>query len=137
VALATHREVFVGVAFVIAFTLGSIMTVEAHTSPGRRARYYDVRTLGAVATAHTPVDGTVIGYPGLSLEYDFYIGRRIRQIAFAEEVARLLARPPKDTLIMTSDRWATFAGSADPSWHVLATRTVGDRPMVVVGNSRP
>ncbi len=103
VVLATRRDTVIGLGGVVAVVLGAILTVEAHTSPLRRARYYDVPTLGAVATAHTPPDGTVFGYPDLSLEYDVYVHRRIVEIG-SEQLTRLLAEPSKDVVIMTRVR---------------------------------
>src|SRR5262245_23561721 len=73
VLIASHRDTLLGVAAAIALGLGAILIVEGHTSPIRRARYYDIPALGAVATAHTLPDGTVFGYPELSLEYDVYV----------------------------------------------------------------
>ena len=134
VMLATRRDTLIGLAGVIAVVLGAILTVEGHTSPIRRARYYDVPALGAAATAHTPPDGTVFGYPDLSLEYDVYVHRRIVEIG-SEELARLLARPSKDVVITTRRRWTALAGTTAPVWHVLESRTVGEKDIVVVGSS--
>jgi len=134
VVLATRRDTLIGLVGVIAVVLGAILTIEGHTSPIRRARYYDVPTLGAVATAHTPPDGTVFGYPDLSLEHDVYVHRRIVEIG-SEELARLLAKPSKDVVIMTRQRWAALAGTVAPVWHVLESRTVGGKDLVVVGSS--
>src|SRR5712664_3822094 len=132
VVLATRRDTVIGLGGVVAVVLGAILTVEAHTSPLRRARYYDVPTLGAVATAHTPPDGTVFGYPDLSLEYDVYVHRRIVEIG-SEQLTRLLAEPSKDVVIMTRRRWAALAGRVAPVWFVLESRTVGDHDIVVIG----
>ncbi len=132
VVLATRRDTVIGLGGVVAVVLGAILTVEAHTSPLRRARYYDVPTLGAVATAHTPPDGTVFGYPDLSLEYDVYVHRRIVEIG-SEQLTRLLAEPSKDVVIMTRRRWAALAGRVAPVWYVLESRTVGDHDIVVIG----
>src|SRR2546428_14195206 len=85
---AICRDRLLGLAAVVAIVLGAILTVEGLTSPPRRARYYDVPTLGAVATAHTPPDGTVFGYPDFSPEYDVYVYRRIVEIG-----SQGLARP--------------------------------------------
>src|SRR6267143_975607 len=136
VVLATRRDTRIGLAGVIAVVVGAILTVEGHTSPVRRARYYDVPALGAVATAHTPPDGTVFGYPDLSLEHDVYVRRRIVEID-SEELAGLLAKPSKDVVIMTRQRWAALSGAIAPVWHVLESRTVGVKDLVVVGSSPP
>src|SRR2546421_2021193 len=91
VVFSTHRGMLAGLGMVIAVVLGAILAIEAHTSPIRRARYYDVRALGAAATTHTPADGTVFGYPDLSLAYDVYVDRRIVEIG-PEELGRVLAK---------------------------------------------
>jgi len=76
----------------------------------------------------------VFGYPDLSLEYDVYLRRRIVEIG-PEELARLLAKPSSDVVIMTRRRWAALAGKVAPVWHVLEGRTVGGVDIVVVGGS--
>jgi hypothetical protein len=133
---AIRRDRLLGLAVVVAIVLGAMFTVEGLTSPARRARYYDVPTLGAVATAHTPADGTVFGYPDLSPEYDVYVHRRIVEIN-SEDLARLLAKPSADVVITTRQRWAAQAGVVAPVWHVLESRTVGGRDIVVIGGSPP
>jgi len=137
VVLATRRDTLIGLAGVIAVVVGAILTVEGHTSPVRRARYYDVPALGAVATAHTPPNGTVFGYPDLSLEHDVYVRRRIVEIGSEELAGLLLAKPSKDVVIMTRQRWAALSGTVAPVWHVLESRTVGGKDLVVVGSSPP
>jgi len=131
---AICRDRVLGLAGVVAIVLGAMFTVEGLTSPARRARYYDVPTLGAVATAHTPPDGTVFGYPDLSPEYDVYVHRHIVEIS-SEDLACLLAKPSADVVITTRRRWAAQAGVVAPVWHVLESRTVGGRDIVVVGGS--
>jgi 4-amino-4-deoxy-L-arabinose transferase-like glycosyltransferase len=128
-----RREAFVGVAVSVALVLGAIEVVEGVTAPQRRARDYDVRALAAIATAHVSPDGLVIGYPDLSLEWDVYLRRPVREIGSTDGVVRLLGEPPRGIVIMSAPRWAEVAGRADPSWRVLAARRIGDREMVVVG----
>jgi 4-amino-4-deoxy-L-arabinose transferase-like glycosyltransferase len=130
---AIRRDRLLGLA-VVAIVLGAIFTVEGLASPARRARYYDVPTLGAVATAYTPPDATVFGYPDLSPEYDVYVRRRIVEIG-SEELARLLAHPSRDVVITTRRRWAARTGMVAPVWHVLESRTVGGKDIVVIGGS--
>jgi len=137
VVMATRRDTLIGLAGVIAVVVGAILTVEGHTSPVRRARYYDVPALGAVATPHTPLNGTVFGYPDLSLEHDVYVRRRIVEIGSEELAGLLLAKPSKDVVIMTRQRWAALSGTVAPVWHVLESRTVGGKDLVVVGSSPP
>ncbi len=128
-----RREAFLGVALSVALVLGAIEAVEGVTSPLRRARDYDVPALAAVAAAHVPPDGTVIGYPDLSLEWDVYLRCRVREIGSIDGVVRLLGGPSRDVFIMTAQRWAEVAGRASLSWRVLAARRIGDREMVVIG----
>jgi 4-amino-4-deoxy-L-arabinose transferase-like glycosyltransferase len=128
-----RREAFVGVAVSVALVLGAIEVVEGVTAPQRRARDYDVRALAAIATAHVSPDGLVIGYPDLSLEWDVYLRRPVREIGSTDGVVRLLGEPPRGIVIMSAPRWAEVAGRANPSWRVLAARRIGDREMVVVG----
>jgi 4-amino-4-deoxy-L-arabinose transferase-like glycosyltransferase len=135
VALAIRRATVVSTGVLVALVMGSILAVEGNTSPIRRAHHYDIRSLAAVATAHTPVDGTVIGYPDLSLVYDVYLQRRTTEIASEEEVARRLAAPSKDVMIMTRRRWDALVGVVAPVWHLLKIQKIGDQEMVVVGSS--
>ena len=128
-----RREAFLGVAVSVALVLGAIEVVEGVTAPQRRARDYDVRALAAIATAHGSPDGLVIGYPDLSLEWDVYLRRPVREIGSTDGVLRFLSEPSRGIVIMTAPRWAEVAGRADPSWRVLAARRIGDREMVVVG----
>ena len=128
-----RREAFVDVAVSVALVLGAIEVVEGVTAPQRRARDYDVRALAAIATAHVSPDGSVIGYPDLSLEWDVYLRHPVREIGSTDGVVRLLGEPPRGIVIMSAPRWAEVAGRADPSWRVLAARRIGDREMVVVG----
>jgi 4-amino-4-deoxy-L-arabinose transferase-like glycosyltransferase len=135
VVILARRQRLMGVGVAIACVLGAILAIEGHTSPVRRARYYDVPAIGAVANARTPSDGTVIGHPDLSLEYDVYIDRRIVEIGSPEELARRLSASSQDVVIMTGQRWATLAPALAPGWRVLGSRTVGNRELVVVGSS--
>jgi 4-amino-4-deoxy-L-arabinose transferase-like glycosyltransferase len=128
-----RREAFLGVAVSVALVLGAIEVVEGVTAPQRRARDYDVRALAAIATAHVSPDGLVIGYPDLSLEWDVYLRRPVREIGSTDGVVSFLGEPSRGIVIMTAPRWAEVAGRADPSWCVLAARRIGDREMVVVG----
>ncbi len=75
----------------------------------------------------------MIGYPDLSLEWDVYLRRRVREIGSIDGVVRLLGAPSRDVVIMPAQRWADVAGRAGPAWRILAARRIGDRDMVVVG----
>lgn len=89
-----RRDRLLGLAGVVAIVLGAIFTVEGLTSPARRARYYDVPTLGAVATAHTPPDG--VRLPGLVARI-----RCLRAPAYRRDRLRG-ARPPARQAIVQS-----------------------------------
>jgi 4-amino-4-deoxy-L-arabinose transferase-like glycosyltransferase len=135
VVLASRRDTLIGLGGLIAIVMGAILAIEGYTSPMRRARYYDVPALGAAATAHTTPDGTAFGYPDLSLEFDVYVHRRIVEIG-SEELGRLLAKPSTDVVILTRRRWmAAQAGTVSASWHVIESRTVGGKDVVVIGGS--
>ena len=136
VLFTCHRDRLIGLAGVLAMVIGAILAIEGYTSPLRRARYYDVPALGAVATAHIPSGGTLFAYPDLALQYDVYVHRRIVEIGSAE-LDRLLAAPSTDAVIQTRRRWATAqTGTSVAGWHVLESRTVGGVDVVLVGAVR-
>jgi len=62
------------------------------------------------------------------------VHRHIVEIS-SEDLARLLAKPSADVMITTRPRWAAQPGVVAPVWHVLESRTVGGRDIVVVGGS--
>jgi 4-amino-4-deoxy-L-arabinose transferase-like glycosyltransferase len=133
VLLTSHRGRLISLAGVLAIVIGAILAIEGYTSPMRRARYYDVPALGAVATAHIPPGGTLFAYPDLALQYDVYVHRRIVEIG-PDELDRLLAAPSTDAVILTRRRWATAQTSTGAAgWHVLESRTVGGLDVVLVG----
>jgi 4-amino-4-deoxy-L-arabinose transferase-like glycosyltransferase len=136
VLFAMSRGTLMATGVVIAAVLGASFTIEGHTSAVRRARYYDIPALGAAATAHTPPDATVYGYPDLSLEYDVYLRRRIVEIE-RPQLTGLLAKPSRDAVIMTRGRWTAWAGKTAPAWRELESRTVGGVDVVVLGSSPP
>lgn len=136
-ALAAHRDAFTRAGVTVALVLGMILVVEGAMVPARRAHRDDVRALAEVAAAHAGPQGTVIAHPGLTLQYDFYLRRRVIEIAPTDAMARVLSAPSPDAVITTRKRWAALAASAAPSWRVLAARTVGHHEMVVLGSASP
>lgn len=136
VAVAARRGAFATAAAGVAIALGTGLAVIGASYPSRYARDFDVRALAAVAASHTPASGMVIGHPDLRLSYDFYLRRRVVEIAAPEGVARVLAAPSQAVLITTRERWAALAPRAAPAWRVLTTRVVANREMVVVGSDR-
>jgi len=130
---AARRDTLIGLGVLITVVMGAILAVEGYTSPIRRARYYDVPALGAAATAHTSPGGTAFGYPDLQLEYDVYVHRRIVEIG-AGELRHLLAQPSTDVVIMTRRRWREAqAGEVSSGWHVIESRNVDGKDVVVAG----
>jgi 4-amino-4-deoxy-L-arabinose transferase-like glycosyltransferase len=119
----------------LALAMAGILLVEGVAYPIRYTRAFDVRPLAAAAAANVPPGGTVVGYPDLRLSYDFYLRRRVVEIKDEASVRDRLATVPRDAFIMTADRWHALAPTADSAWRVLASATLRERPMVVVGRT--
>ena len=77
----------------------------------------------------------MVGYPDLRLSYDFYLRRRVVEISDEASVRTRLATAPDDAFIMTAERWQALTAAADPAWQVLASATLWDTHMVVVGRA--
>jgi len=119
----------------LALAMAGILLVEGVAYPIRYTRAFDVRPLAAAAAANVLPGSTVVGYPDLRLSYDFYLRRRVVEIKDEVSVRDRLAAVPYDAFIMTAERWQALAPAADPAWRVLASATLRDRPMVVVGRT--
>jgi len=135
-ALAALRQAFGAGAAVVALAIGAVLIVEGVTYPPRYARAFGARELALAAAAHAPPEATVYGHPDLKLSYDFYLKRRVGEIPSEDALARKLAFPSRDVVLIARERWATVAPAADPSWRVLAARTIAGREMVVVGSGQ-
>src|SRR2546430_1490250 len=119
----------------LALAMAGILLVEGVAYPIRYPRAFDVRPLTAAAAANVPPGGTVVGYPDLRLSYDFYLRRRVVEISDEASVRTRLATAPDDAFIMTAERWQALTAAADPAWQVLASATLRDKHMVVVGRA--
>jgi len=119
----------------LALAMAGILLVEGVAYPIRYTRAFDVRPLTAAAAANVPPGGTVVGYPDLRLSYDFYLRRRVVEISDEASVRTRLATAPDDAFIMTAERWQALTAAADPAWQVLASATLRDKHMVVVGRA--
>jgi len=116
-----------------ALAVAGVLLVEGVAYPIRYTRAFDIRPLTVAAAANVAPGGTVVGYPGLRLSYDFYLQRRVVEIGDEAAVRARLRTAPHDAFIMTAERWRALAPAADPTWQVLASATVGDKSMVAVG----
>jgi hypothetical protein len=134
--IRSARNSGAGGAVVLGLALAVIFLMEGFTYPGRYARAFDVRPLAAAASASVgPSGGAVIGYPDLRLSYDVYLHRhRVIEIRDDSTVRARLQGEPRDSFIMTRDRWNALAAGAHPGWRVLASAKLGDRTMVTVGS---
>jgi len=134
---SVRRDAHLTGAVTVALAVGAIMIILGVTYPPRYARAFDVRGLAAAAAAHTSPDAVVIGHPDLRLSYDFYLGRRVVEIGSSETMARLVGARSQDVVITSRQRWAELAPYAARSWGVVATGSVANREMVVVGSRAP
>jgi 4-amino-4-deoxy-L-arabinose transferase-like glycosyltransferase len=120
----------------LALAMAGILLVEGVAYPIRYTRAFDVRPLTAAAAANVVQSGTVVGYPDLRLSYDFYLRRRVVEISDEASVRDRLANGPGDAFIMTAERWHALAPAVDPAWRVLASATLRNKHMVVIGRTR-
>jgi 4-amino-4-deoxy-L-arabinose transferase-like glycosyltransferase len=121
----------------LGLAMAGMLVVEGVTYPLRYAQAFDIRALAAAARTGLPPDGIVIGHPDLRLSYDVYLGHRVVELPDASSVRARLATDAHARLIMSAERWETFAPAAGPAWRVLASRSVRDRHMVVIGRGEP
>lgn len=117
-----------------AVAVGALLLAQALTYPPRYARANDVRALAEAAARHAPPGAVVVGHPDLRLSYDFYLRRRVVEAPTPSAVARLLRERPRAVIITSRERWGALAPVLPGDWRVLASGTVGDREMVVVGS---
>ncbi len=90
------------------------------------------------ASALVGAGGVVVGHPDLRLSYDFYLRRPVREIPSRDLLAGRLADSAPAVVITTRERWSALASGAAAAptvaaWGVVASATVGERDMVVVG----
>jgi hypothetical protein len=133
---AVRRRAFVAAGFAVALGLGATLLVEGLHAPPRFARDFDVRPLTAAARRLTAPGAAVAAYPDLSLAYDFYLGTPVIELGDGEAV-KLVSQPPRGALIVSPRGWNTLAPHAHGAWEVVATQSLGGKPMLVVGQRTP
>jgi 4-amino-4-deoxy-L-arabinose transferase-like glycosyltransferase len=116
----------------LAGALGVLFAVEAYGYPARYAREYALRDFaGRAAVALLPAV-PIIAYPDANMAYDFYLGRRVREITRVQ-VEGLVRRPPTMAVLIREDHWQTFAPGAHPAWRALVRGTIAGRTMLLMG----
>jgi 4-amino-4-deoxy-L-arabinose transferase-like glycosyltransferase len=131
--VAARRNAFAAGAVAFGLALGGILIVEGITYPARYARAYDVRALASVAASHAPPGASIIAHPEIRLSYDFYLRRPVIEISSPEVLASRMADASADVVITTRERWNRLAPGLPPAWRVLASASVAEREMVVLG----
>lgn len=133
--LGVRRDAFTGGAAAFGVALAGILVVIGIGYPSRYTAAYDIRRLAAVASAHSGPDGVVIAHPDLRLSYDFYLRRRVLEVAAPDVIARRLADgSSRDVVITSSDRWNALAPRVPAGWRPLERTVVAGREMLVIGN---
>ena len=136
--LLARRDAWAATTVAVALTMTVILVLAGIRYPPRFADNFDVRPLAAAAASHLAPGGTVFAYSDLRLSYDFYLRRPVVEIEAVGRVLDLLASPtPGQVLITSREQWQDLISRAPSPWRVLATRTVGEREMVVVGSPPP
>ena len=133
---AVRRRAFAAVGLAVALGLGATLVVEGLHAPPRFARDFDVRPLTAAARRLTAPGAAVAAYPDLSLAYDLYLGTPVIELSDGE-AGKLVSQPPRGALIVSPRGWDTLAPRAHAAWGVVATRSLGGKPMLVVGKRAP
>ena len=131
-----RRAVWIGTVG-LGLGMAGMLIVQGITYPVRYTRAFDVRGLAAAAVAGLPRDAVVFAHPDLRLSYDVYLRRRVVELPKEATVRDQLAADPGTRLILPAAEWQAMAPGVDPSWRVLASATLRDRPMVVVGRGAP
>jgi 4-amino-4-deoxy-L-arabinose transferase-like glycosyltransferase len=133
---AVRRRAFVAVGLAVALGVGAALLVEGLRAPPRFARDFDVRPLTAAARRLTAPGAAVAAYPDLPLAYDVYLGTPVIELSDGEAV-QLVSQPPSGALIVSPRGWNTLAPRAHAAWEVVATQSLGGKPMLVVGKRAP
>jgi 4-amino-4-deoxy-L-arabinose transferase-like glycosyltransferase len=117
--------------------VAGMMVVLGLTYPTRYTRAFDVRPLAAAAITGLPPDAVVYGHPDLRLGYDIYTGRVVVELPTDASVRAALATDAWARVIMPSSAWDAMAPTLGPGWRVLASATLNDRPIVLIGRAVP
>jgi len=121
----------------LGLALAGMLVVLGITYPPRYTQTFDIRPLSAAAVAGLPPDAPVFGHPDLRLSYDIYLRHPVIELPTKAEVHERLATDPRARVIMPAAVWETMAPSVGAGWRVLASATLRDRAMVLVGQGAP
>ena len=121
----------------LGLALGGILIVEAVVYPTRYTRAFDLRPLAATAVSGLAPDAVVFAHPDLRLSYDVYLRRRVVELPSEAAVRTRLAEDRTARVIMPTVRWEAIAPTLDAGWRILASGSLRDRAMVVVGREVP
>jgi 4-amino-4-deoxy-L-arabinose transferase-like glycosyltransferase len=130
--VAARRQAFVAAGLAVALATGAVFVVEGVRYPTRFARDFDVRPIATAARAVTPPGGTVVGFPDIGLNYDFYLDRTVVELD-RPRVEQLLREAPRGALIVPRSSWTELQSAAHPAWRVIASHRVAGREILVVG----
>ena len=135
--LAVRRGAFVAGAVGLVLALAAVLMIEGITYPARYTRVYDLRPLASAVARHVPPTGLLLGHPDVRLGYDFYVRRRVVELSEPEDVRRRLASAPPDAILVSAERWRALALPGAEAWRVLASATLRDRTILLLGRSAP
>ena len=133
---ARRRSAVVGAAG-LGLAVSAILIVEGVQAPPRYTQAFDVRPLAAAAVEGLPRDAVVFGHPDLRLSYDVYLRRRVVELSTEAAVRARLASNSAARVIMPATHWEAIAPTVDAGWRPLASATLRDRAIVVVGRGIP
>jgi hypothetical protein len=120
-----------------ALAIAGVIAVLGVRYPARYTAAYDIRGLAGAASALTPPEATVVGYPDLRLSYDFYLHRRIAEAASdTRAINRLRNSASPDVMIMTDERWAALMPQVPGDWQPRARARVAGHDVLVIGSGR-
>ena len=135
--LGARRGAFVAGAVWLALALAVVLVIEGITYPARYTRVYDLRPLASAVARHVPPTGLVLGHPDVRLGYDFYVRRRVVELSEPEDVRHRLASAPPDAILVSAERWRALALPGAEAWRVLASATLRDRTILLLGRGAP
>jgi len=131
-----RRAVRLGAVW-LGLALSGMFVVLGITYPPRYTQIFDIRPMSAAAVAGLPPGAPIFGHPDLRLSYDIYLRRPVIELPTNAEVRERLARDPRARVIMPAAVWETIAPGVGAGWRVLASATLRDRVMVLVGQEAP
>jgi len=135
--VAVRRRALAMGAVGLGIALGAILLVEAIGYPTRYTRAFDLRPLAATAVSGLAPDAVVFAHPDLRLSYDVYLRRQVVELPSEAAVRSRLAADRTARVIMPTARWDALAPTLDAGWRILASASLRDRAMVVIGREVP